>query len=142
MTVFENPELAAKIREIVAAAPSPVDVAGIRRKLTSPFAVKPKEQPQLADFVSRLEGLIVWPALNAKSGPRYWTSSPEQVAEAKTIEAASAAPLPPAKLIAAIAKGKTGYPKAQAPALLERLEEEGKLHRQPLLEEKKYKLTA
>lgn len=142
MNALENPELAAKIREIVAAATAPVDVAGIRRKLTGPFAVKPKEQPQLAEFVSRLEGLIVWPALNAKSGPRYWTSTPEQVAEAKAIEAASAGPLAPAKLITAIAKGKAGYPKAQAAALLERLEEEGKLHRQPLLEEKKYKLTA
>lgn len=142
MISFENPELAAKIREIVASAPAPVDVAGIRRKLTGPFAVKPKEQPQLADFVSRIEGLIAWPAANAKSGRRYWTSTPEQVAEAKAIEAASAGPLAPAKLITAIAKGKTGYPKAHASALLERLEEEGKLHRQPLLEEKKYKLTA
>jgi hypothetical protein len=142
MNSFENPEFAAKVREIVASAPAPVDAAAIRRKLTGPFAVKPKEQAQFADFVSRIEGLIAWPAANAKSGPRYWISTPEQIAEAKALEAASAGPLAPAKLIAAIAKGKAGYPKAHASALLERLEEEGKLHRQPLLEEKKYKLTA
>jgi hypothetical protein len=133
-----TPQFEAKVREIVAAAATPLDAAAIRRQLKGEFAVKPKEKAAFEQWLPSL-GLVEWPA--AKAGPRYWTRTAEDVAEEAAVRAAATA-IPPKKLVATITKGKSGYPKERADALIARLEAEGKLHRQPLLAETKYKLTS
>lgn len=136
-----TPQMDAKVREIVAASSVPLDSAAIRRQLKGEFAVKARLKDAFEQWLVGL-GLIVWPAANAKSGPRYWTLSAEDVAETVALAVASATPVLPKKLIATIAKGKSGYPRDRAEGLIAKLEEEGKLHRQPLLAETKYKLTS
>ncbi len=135
-------ELADRVRAIVTASNAPLDAGAVRRQLKGEFGVKPKQQPELAALLASMEGLVEWPAANAKGAPRYWGRSLRQVAETKAIEAAAAAPVAPKKLIGIISKGKTGIAKDQAEALLFELEESGKLHRQPLLAEAKYKMTS
>jgi hypothetical protein len=125
-----TPEIEAKVREIVAASKAPVDAAALRRQLK----VKAKQKDEFASWLAGL-GFVEWP------GRKYWTRTAEDVAEQAALAAAVAAVLPK-KLIATVTKGKTGYPKDRAEALLARLEDEGKLHRQPLLSLTKYKLTS
>jgi hypothetical protein len=137
-----HPQLPDQIRELVAASKVPLDAGAIRRQLKGEFAVKAKQLPEFVAMLPSIEGLVSWPAANEKAGPRYWTRTPEQAAEPLAIETAAAAPVPAKKLITAITKGKAGYPKSSAEAFIARLEEEGKLHRQPLLAEAKYKLTS
>lgn len=133
-----TPQFEARVREIVGASQTPLDAAAIRRQLKGEFAVKAKEKAAFEQWLPSL-GFIEWPA--AKAGPRYWTRSVEDVAEAAAL-AATVTPVLPKKLITTITRGKSGYPKDRVDALIARLEEEGKLHRQPLLAETRYKLTS
>jgi hypothetical protein len=137
-----HPQLADQIREIISTSKIPLDAAAIRRQLKGEFAVKTKQQAELIALLPSIEGLVNWPPANDKAGPRYWIHTPEQAAEPIVLQAAAAAPVPPKKLITAITKGKAGYPKSAADSFITRLEEEGKLHRKPLLAESKYKLTS
>lgn len=133
-----TPPIEAKVREIVGSSPTPLDGAAIRRQLKGEFAVKTKQKDAFEQWLPSL-GLVEWPA--AKAGPRYWTRTAEDIAEGVALAATAVAVLPK-KLIATITKGKSGYPKDRAEALIAKLEDEGKLHRQPLLAETKYKLTS
>lgn len=144
MMLSFHPELAVKVREIVAGAKNPLDAGAIRRQLKGEHAVKAKFQDAFVQWLPSVEGLVVWPAAAAKpaSGPRYWTRTAEDVAMEMAVKAAAGAPVLPKKVIAAMTRGKAGYPKDQAEALLARLEDDGRLHRQPLLAETKYKLTS
>ncbi len=133
-----TPQIEAKVREIVAASKVPLDGAAIRRQLKGDFAVKAKQKDAFEQWLPSL-GLVEWPA--AKYGPRYWNRTAEDVAEDAAMTATAVAILPK-KLIATITKGKSGYPKDRIEGLIARLEDDGKLHRQPLLAETKYKLTS
>jgi hypothetical protein len=132
-----TPQIEAKVREIVAGSKTPLDAAAIRRQLKGDFAVKAKQKDAFEQWLPSL-GFIEWPGAKAK---RYWTRTAEDVAEDAALAAATVAILPK-KLITTITKGKSGYPKDRAEALIAKLEDEGKLHRQPLLAETKYKLTS
>ena len=131
-----TPEIEAQVRELVAASMSPLDAGALRRALK----LKAKLKDAFAHWLAG-RGFVEWPPATAKGGPRYWTRSDEDVAEEIAL-AAAVTPLDPKKLLTAISKGKSGYPKDRGSALLAKLEDEGKLHRQPLLAETKYKLTS
>ena len=141
MILSFRPELAEKVREVVAGAKNPLDAGAIRRLLKGEHAVNAKQKDAFQQWLASVDGLVEWPEGKAGSGPRYGTRTAEDVATEIALAAASATPVLPTKLIAAITKGKSGYPKDRAGALVAQMEEDGKLHRQPLLAESKYKLT-
>lgn len=126
-----------RIKELIAASAAPMDAAAVRRALK----LKPRQLAEVEASL-RLADLVEWPAATAKGGPRYWDRGPEALAEKAAIAAAGNGPVTVSKVVTAVCKGKAGLAKAAAPAFLAKLEEEGKLFRQPLLADAKYKLTS